>query len=257
VNSSCTEFEFIQGIVEEVSNSKLNRMPLYVAKYRVGINPRVEAIKLLLDIESNDVRMVGIYGLGGVGKTTIAKAIYNEIFYHFEGRSFLENVRENSEKNKGIIELQENLLCQILGGSNLKVSHESRGTNMINEYLCRKKVLIILDDVDKLDQIEKLLGKCDWFASGSRIVITTRDKHLLTTFGNGLSTYEVKELDEHEAIELFSEHAFHRNKPNEDYLELVNQVIRYAKGLPLALVVMGADLYGRNKLEWEQKIRKV
>jgi hypothetical protein len=68
---------------------------------------------------------------------------------------------------------------------------------------------------------------------------------LLTTFGNGLSTYKVKELDEHEAIELFSEHAFHRNKPNEDYLELVNQVIRYAKGLPLALVVMGADFYGR------------
>jgi predicted AAA+ superfamily ATPase len=108
VNGSCTEFKFIQRIVEEISsNSKLNRMPLFVAKYQVGINSRVEAIKLLLDIESNDVRMVGIYGLGGVGKTTIAKAIYNEIFYHFEGRSFLENVREKSMTNEGIIELQE------------------------------------------------------------------------------------------------------------------------------------------------------
>ena len=85
-------------------------MPLYVAKYPVGINHRVEAINLLLDIQSNDVRMVGIYGLGGVGKTTIAKAIYNDIFYHFEQRIFLENVRENSKKNKGIIKLQKNLL---------------------------------------------------------------------------------------------------------------------------------------------------
>ena len=58
-------------------------MPLYVAKYPVGINRNVEAIKLLLDIELNDVRMVGIYGLGGVGKTTIAKAIYNETFLSF------------------------------------------------------------------------------------------------------------------------------------------------------------------------------
>jgi replication-associated recombination protein RarA len=131
VNGSgcCTEFEFIQRIVEEISsNSKLNRMPLFVAEYLVGINSRVEAIKLLLDIESNDVRMVGIYGLGGVGKTTIAKAIYNEIFYHFEGRSFLENVRENSKTDKDIVELQENLLCQILGNRNSLVCNISRGT---------------------------------------------------------------------------------------------------------------------------------
>ena len=108
-------------------------MPL--CEFLVGINHRVEDIKSLLDIESNDVRMVGIYGLGGVGKTTIAKAIYNEFFHHFEGRSFLENVIETSEKNKGIIELQENLLLLILGVSNLKVSLDSRGTNIIKEYL--------------------------------------------------------------------------------------------------------------------------
>ena len=231
-------------------------MPLFVAKYPVGINSRVKAIKLLSDIESNDVRMVGIYGLGGVGKTTIAKAIYNKFFYHFEGRSFLENVREKSETNEGMIQLQETILFEILGDRNLKVCNVSRGTNMINESLCQKRVLIILDDVDKLDQIEKLFGKCDWFASGSRIIITTRDKHLLGTLGNGLSTYEVEELDECEAIELFSEHAFRENKPNEDYSELTNQVIRYAKGLPLALVVMGADLYGRNKLEWKSALDK-
>ena len=127
---------------------------------------------------------------------------------------------------------------------------------MINENICQKKVIIILDDMDKFDQIEKLLGKCDWFASGSRILITTRDEHLLTPPENGLSTNKVKELDKHEAIELFIEHAFQRNKPNEDYLELANQVICYAKSLPLALVVMGADLYGRPKLEWERRLEK-
>ena len=131
---------------------------------------------------------------------------------------------------------------------------------MITESLYRKRVLIILDDVDELDQVEKLLGKCDRFAFGSRIIITTRDKHLLATlgatFGNSSSTYEVEGLDECEAIELFSEHAFGRNKPNEDYLKLTNQVIHYAKGLPLALEIMGADLYGRAKLEWKSALAK-
>ncbi|XP_030958300.1 disease resistance protein RPP5-like [Quercus lobata] len=252
---NCTEFEFIQGIVEEVSNSKLNRMPLFVAKYPVGINSRADAIELLLDIESNDVRMVGIYGLGGVGKTTIAKAIFNRIFCLFDGRSFLENIREKSVTNEGIIQLQETLLFDILGNKNLKVGNISRGINMINESLCGKRVLIVLDGVDELDQIEKLLGRCDWFASGSRIIITTRDKHLLATL-NGLSTYEVKGLNEHEAFELFNQYAFKRNEPKEDYLELANQVIRNAKGLPLALTIMGADLYGRKKPEWKNTLIK-
>ena len=159
--------------------------------------------------------------------------------------------------SEGIIKLQETLLFEIVRDPNLKVCSVPRGTNMINESrLCRKRVLIILDDMDKLDQVEKLLGKCDRFASGSRIIITTREKHLLTTLGNGLSAYKVKELDEFEAIELFSEHAFGRNKPDEDYLELANQVIHYAKGLPLALEIMGADLYGRTKLEWKSALAK-
>jgi hypothetical protein len=105
-------------------------------------------------------------------------------------------------------------------------------------------------------QIVNLLGKYNCFAAGSRIIITTRDKHLLTTLGIGLSSYEVKELNEHEAIELFSGHAFRRYKPNEDYLELAYQFIHYAKGLPLALVVMGADLYKRTKAEWKSRLDK-
>ena len=114
MNGSCTEFEFIQGIVEEIANSKFNWMPLFVAKYPIGITSRVEAINLLLDIESSDVRMVGIYGLGGIGKTTIIKVVYNRIFNYFEGRSFLENVRERSETNECIIQLKETLLFEIL-----------------------------------------------------------------------------------------------------------------------------------------------
>ena len=103
-----------------------------------------------------------------------------------------------------------------------------------------------------------MLGKCDQFAPGSRIIMTTRNKRQLVTLRNGISTYEyeVKELNEYEAIELFNKHAFESNEPNGDYLELVHKVIHYAKGLPLALVVMGADLCGRTKLEWESSLKK-
>ena len=255
MNGSRDDSELVQKIVEDILKTILNKMPLSVADYPVGINSRVMNVLKSLNIESNDVRILGIYGLGGVGKSTIAKAIYNRISYHFEAKIFLENVREKSI-TKGIIHLQETLISEVLSGRSLKVHNECRGTDMINKILCQKRVLIILDDVDNSDQIKKLLGKYDWFASGSRIIMTTRDKGLLDAIENDVSTYQVKGLDRNQAIELFSKHAFQSNKLNEDYLKLVNQVIRYAKGLPLALVVMGADLYGRTKPEWESVVNK-
>ncbi|XP_030965721.1 disease resistance protein RPS6-like [Quercus lobata] len=122
-NDSCTksEFEFIQRVIKEISSAKSNQ--LFVAKHPVGIDIRAEAIELLLDIESNDVCMVGICGSRGIGKTTISKVVYNSIANHFEGSCFLENVSEMSITNGGIIQLQEKLLSKVLQGRDLKVQN--------------------------------------------------------------------------------------------------------------------------------------
>ncbi|KAL4601308.1 hypothetical protein ACB092_11G262900, partial [Castanea dentata] len=257
--NSCTESELVQKIVEEILNSEFIQMPSNVASMQlVGINSRIEAVTKLLDIESNDVRMVGITGLGGIGKTTIAKAIYNCFSNHFKAKSFVENVREWSKTEEGKIHLQEALLKGISEDKNLRVSTVYEGTTRINRILCLKMVLIILDDVDNADQIETLLGQCEGFAFRSRIILTTRNKRLLAMLANrnGLSTYdyEVEELDEDEAIELFRKHAFPSNEVPEDYLELEKQAISYAKGLPLALKVMGRDLCERPIHEWEDAL---
>ncbi|XP_030963938.1 TMV resistance protein N-like [Quercus lobata] len=182
-NDGYTEFEFIQRVIKEISNTISNHEPLFVAKHPVGIDIQAEAIELLLDLESNDVCMVGICGFGGIGKTTISKAVYNRIAHHFEGSYFLENVRERSKINGDIIQLQEKLLSKILRDRDLKVHNVFECINLIKKRLRSKKVLLILDDVEDLKEVENLLGECDWFASKSRVIITRRDRHVLTTLG--------------------------------------------------------------------------
>ena len=112
---------------------------MYVAEYPIGINYCVAAIESLLDIGSNEFCMVGIHGLPGVGKTTIAKVVYNKIAKKFDGSSFLENVRENLGTDAGIITLQEQLLKDILGDGNWKVGNRLRGISLIEKRLCCKK----------------------------------------------------------------------------------------------------------------------
>ncbi|KAL4613858.1 hypothetical protein ACB092_07G011800 [Castanea dentata] len=250
------EYQFIQGIIRVVSSTKSNRTKLFVAQYPIGIDSRAKFIENLLDIKSNDVRVIGIHGLGGIGKTTIAKAVYNRVADLFEGSSFLMNVRQNSRKDCSIIELQGQLLSEILGSKEVKVHNTSRGINVIKERLSCKKILLILDDVDKLGQLENFLGKCDWLANGSRVIITTRDRHVLTTLEIDPLIYEVVQLDRHEALQLFSKCAFKKDKPEADYLQLTNQFISYANGLPLALQIIGSDLRGRSIRQWESELEK-
>ncbi|XP_075675247.1 disease resistance protein RPV1-like [Castanea sativa] len=254
------QFRFIKEIFEETLSAKINHTQVFVVKYPVGIDSRIEEISCQLDIESKDVRMLVIHGLPGIGKTTIAKAIFNLIAYHFEGSSFLEDVREKSRTNDGILQLQQVLYSEILGGGNLKAHSVFKRINVIMKMLHHKRILLILDDVETLVQVENLLGKCDWFASGSRIIITTREEKVLSSLQEDCHltyyNYKVKELNKHESRELFYHHAFRRSKPTKDYLELEDQFLHHAKGLPLALKIIGADLYKRNIHYWKSTLEK-
>ncbi|KAF8043059.1 hypothetical protein BT93_A1413 [Corymbia citriodora subsp. variegata] len=251
------ESNVIQNIVEGVW-AQLNRKKLPVPENMVAMDSHIYRMRALLDMESNEVRMVGICGFGGIGKTTIAKATYNAFAHKFGCCSFVSDVRETFKKSAsiGLLQLQEKLISEVMWDDGLKLGNFHRGMSMIKSRLCKKKVLIVLDDVNDLIQLETLVGGHDWFGLGSRIIITTRDEHLLATHGIE-SMYKVQPLDRLTARMLFSTIVFQNSSPPPDCEELSNNIVEYTKGLPLAIKILGSFLRGRSLREWKSTLDKL
>ncbi|XP_018501486.2 disease resistance protein RPV1 [Pyrus x bretschneideri] len=220
----------------------------------VGIKSRIEQIELLLGIDSpDDCITVGIWGMGGIGKTTLAKTIFHKLSSKFEGSCFLRDVTEREQK-EGLDHLEKTLLKEILKEEDLSI-----GSTMVRERLGKTKVLIVLDDVSDSKQIERLVGNSLQFGIGSRIIITSRDKRTLRQTVEEEQIYEVKGLKLNHALQLFCSRAFRNNRlPNKDYKGLVNKAVDYAGRVPLALIDLGSSFSNcKSKQDWEDAFNKL
>ncbi|XP_039682515.1 TMV resistance protein N-like [Medicago truncatula] len=237
------EHMFIGDIVEQVLGN-IEPLALPVGDYLIGLEHQKQHLTSLLNIGSDDtVHMVGIHGMGGIGKTTLALSVYNLIAHEFDASCFLENVRENHEKH-GLPYLQNIILSKVVGEKNA-LTGVRQGISILEQRLRQKKLLLILDDVNEQEQLKALAGKHKWFGPSSRIIITTRDKKLLTCHGVE-HTYEVRGLNAKDAFELVRWKAFKDEfSPSDEnvslaQLHVIERVVAYASGHPLALEVMGS-----------------
>ncbi|KAL0744447.1 hypothetical protein Bca4012_085960 [Brassica carinata] len=170
----------IETIVTDVSNKFNDSTTSNDSDSLVGIGTHIREISSLLSLESDEVRMVGIWGPAGIGKTTIARALFRELSSKFTHTAFIESIKGKFEQNYRdehtfMLHLQEQLLSKTLNQKDLKIGH----LGVAKARLKDKKVLVVLDDVDELKQLEAMSDQTCWFGPQSRIIITTKDKKLL------------------------------------------------------------------------------
>ncbi|KAI7754556.1 hypothetical protein M8C21_013450 [Ambrosia artemisiifolia] len=236
------ETAFIAEIVHIVY-SELDLKLVSCPTVLTGIEFRAQGVNpwLRCEEEQHCSPVLAICGMGGSGKTTLAKYIYNSNKQNFESSSFLEEI----ENKPGVLlRLQKQLLRDVLG-NNIEISNVSEGTLQIERAIERKRVLIVVDDIDDSDILSTLFGKTV-FRKQSKIIITTRLLNIDTWFESiswRCLVYKLELLNPHESLELLSWHAFGSNIPMEGFEKIAAELAQYCGGNPLALKVLGSSLF--------------
>ncbi|XP_060669980.1 TMV resistance protein N-like isoform X2 [Ziziphus jujuba] len=244
-------------LVNKIAKDILLKLPKYqLTNYGdlIGIEEPLKEIESLLSNGQMDVRIIGIWGMGGIGKTTLASIVFQRWSYsHFDGYCFLEDTPEEADNTN---HLRYRLLFALLKDKTLlSMNTPDVGSTLIQNRLLSKKVFIVLDNLN--GRSSKLIDLLEGYqlGIGSRIIVTSRDKQLLVT--KNCQIYQLKGLYDHDALQLFRFHAFGSNSLATGYEALLESVAHYAKGNPLALKVLGSSLKYKSVEEWKSALDKL
>ncbi|CAF2247693.1 unnamed protein product [Brassica napus] len=228
----CDDSELVDEIVKTINEK------LFPAE-KIGINKKLLEFENLVCKQPWGIRRTGIWGMPGIGKTTLAKAVFDQISGSYEASCFIKHFDEAFHE-KGLHSLLEEHF-----GKTLK---ELR--RLPRDKLNKKRTLVVLDDVQSPLVAESFLRGVHWFSPGSLIIITSRDKQVYRHCQIN-HVYEVQSLNENEALELFSQRAFGEGIRDQNLPKPSMEMIDYANGNPFALSCYGNELKGMKLSEME------
>nr|XP_043634700.1 putative disease resistance RPP13-like protein 1 [Erigeron canadensis]XP_043634701.1 putative disease resistance RPP13-like protein 1 [Erigeron canadensis] len=226
----------------------------------VGLEKDREALlhKLLVDDEAckQNVNVVSVVGMGGIGKTTLAKTLYydDKVTQHFDIRAW---VSVSVTDNFNVFRISQAIYYTV----DAQHIQDPADLNLLQTSLKRtffkKRFLLVIDNVWNVKNTEWELFQGPFAlaaAPGSKFIVTTRNPRVASAT-NSVVAYPLEVLPDEEALSLFAQNAL--GKPNFDShptLKLHGEsIVKRCDGLPLALVSLGMMLHTeRSDKEWKK-----
>ncbi|XP_027910359.1 putative disease resistance RPP13-like protein 1 [Vigna unguiculata] len=246
------------GLGSKVSEKKVESTSLVVEEDIYGRDEDKEMIFnwLMSDTNDNKLSILSIVGMGGMGKTTLAQHVYNDM-----------NTKEVKFDEKAWVCVSDEFdvfkLTRAIFEAIHKSTDDSRNLDTVQgrlkEKLTGRKFLLVLDDVwnEDRDQWKSLQTPLKYGAKGSKILITTRSNKVASAVGSN-NTHELKQLREDHSWQVFAKHAFQDEncELNSELKEIGMQIVEKCKGLPLALETLGCLLRTKSSVsDWEGVLR--
>ncbi|KAJ4901593.1 Disease resistance protein (TIR-NBS-LRR class) family [Raphanus sativus] len=207
-----------------------------------AMNHRIKQLAEMIDFSCDQTQIVGIVGMPGIGKTTLAKMYFDNYSDRYVFNKIISNIRE---------------MVQLRGHHYLE-SELLKGQELNDEAkIFSKKIFLVLDDVSQKKHIEFLLHNRRRIRKGSKIVITTRDKSSIAELFPEI--YVVPPMNDTDAWQLFKDHAFKGgvSSTTGNFPKLTQKFVDYAGGNPLALVELGKELNGKDEAEWATRLENL
>ncbi|KAJ6358305.1 hypothetical protein OIU76_000081 [Salix suchowensis] len=214
---------------------------------------KIVVSKLLADStqEAQDVDVISLVGLGGIGKTTLAQLAFNdaEVMTHFEKKIWV-CVSEAFDE----VRIVKAILEKLEGSTPNLVELQSL-LERVSQSIKGMRFLLVLDDVwtenhEHWEQLKRSLTGC---ARGSRILVTTR-KATVATMMRTNHRINIETLSDDACRSIFNHLAFHERGKDEceRLIDIGNEIANKCKGLPLAAKVLGGLMQSkRTREEWE------
>ncbi|KAL4196769.1 hypothetical protein AMTRI_Chr04g247900 [Amborella trichopoda] len=246
--------KLLKAVVQDAIKM-VNANVLEVAKHPVGLAEKTEKLQRLLEVghEGRGARVLGLVGMGGIGKTTLAKEFFNIMRSQFKASCFVDDIKDRVVR-AGLEKVQGFLLKDLLQIDN-QIHSINQGKFLLRKCLVRAEVIIVLDNIDDFDQLDALQVP-EVVHCTSIVLITTRDRRLVECIPNVL-IYDMDGLEKHYAKELFCWHAFLMPQPALGFDVLVDKFVTYCNGLPLSLETLGAQVFGETIHIWERILQTI